>query len=289
VVGESKICSKCKILKKLSEFPINSIRRNIYCSWCKDCRKTHEQKRIKRRLLKNDPDPTVKICSKCKIEKTINNFSRDFHSSDGIYTICKDCKKEYLKNRIEFLKKEGYEIKSHKICNVCGKEKLIKDFSIKDTSFDGHFHTCKQCNKNKTEIYKHKFLQLRHSSTKRNIVFEFTEDSFKEWYFDREEVCYYCKKPIDVILKFNDDLKNSKSTNPLILGYKKFLNQVSMKTTEMTIDRKDSTISYCEQNCVKACCWCNELKGWRIKAEHMIFASEYLDEAIEELKKENIQ
>lgn len=36
----------------------------------------------------------TKICSSCKIEKPVSEFSKDASKADGLYTRCKACKKE---------------------------------------------------------------------------------------------------------------------------------------------------------------------------------------------------
>jgi len=38
---------------------------------------------------------TKKKCSKCQIEKEINEFRKDKTKSDGYYSSCKKCKLEY--------------------------------------------------------------------------------------------------------------------------------------------------------------------------------------------------
>ena len=42
-----------------------------------------------------------KICSKCKTEKNICDFSKDKNNKDGLQTQCKRCKQEYRLNNKE--------------------------------------------------------------------------------------------------------------------------------------------------------------------------------------------
>ena len=58
----------------------------------------------------------MKKCSKCKVEKELNNFTKQKKNKDGLKSVCKDCTKEYAreyyKSNIESLKqckKEYYQ------------------------------------------------------------------------------------------------------------------------------------------------------------------------------------
>ncbi len=42
-------------------------------------------------------NPTVKICSKCNIEKSLTEFCKLKHAKNGIESRCKQCKNEYNK------------------------------------------------------------------------------------------------------------------------------------------------------------------------------------------------
>lgn len=37
----------------------------------------------------------VKVCSKCKIEKPLSEFSKSISTKDGLQSICKRCVNEY--------------------------------------------------------------------------------------------------------------------------------------------------------------------------------------------------
>jgi hypothetical protein len=49
----------------------------------------------------------MKICSKCKQEKSFNEFSKDNSREDGLVTFCKACKAKYDKDRYECNKAEN--------------------------------------------------------------------------------------------------------------------------------------------------------------------------------------
>lgn len=56
----------------------------------------------------------MKVCGKCKIEKSFNNFTKNKVREDGYEINCRDCRKDfYNKNRILILeKKKEYHIKN---------------------------------------------------------------------------------------------------------------------------------------------------------------------------------
>lgn len=54
----------------------------------------------------------MKICSKCKIEKSFENFRKDKTTSDGLRCWCKICCKQYNE---EYSKKNQQKIKDYKI------------------------------------------------------------------------------------------------------------------------------------------------------------------------------
>ena len=51
--------------------------------------------------------PTIKICSKCKIEKSQSYFSKNKTNKSGLSDTCKECsQKYYIKNKESLLLKE---------------------------------------------------------------------------------------------------------------------------------------------------------------------------------------
>lgn len=95
-----KICIWCQTEKNIDGFKEN---RNV----CKNCR--NEQKRNQRKI-KNYPITTnpIKICTKCKIEKLINQFHKNKLNVDGLCELCKECRKS---NTNKFYKKHRDSIK----------------------------------------------------------------------------------------------------------------------------------------------------------------------------------
>lgn len=46
---------------------------------------------LKRRRNSNDPLPTLRVCTACSCEKSLNDFSRSAKSGLGVKSVCKDC------------------------------------------------------------------------------------------------------------------------------------------------------------------------------------------------------
>lgn len=58
----------------------------------------------------------MKRCSKCKTTRVINLFVSDKNRPDGLYSICKICRKDYhLRNRARILAKQRLYNQTHKL------------------------------------------------------------------------------------------------------------------------------------------------------------------------------
>ena len=87
----------------------------------------------------------TKICSKCGIEKLLNEFNRMSASKDGHQYQCRLCKKEYsFKTKKSNIDKVFTEDMT-KICPVCFEEKFVFLFSKALHQGDGLSYQCKEC------------------------------------------------------------------------------------------------------------------------------------------------
>ena len=103
-----KICSKCKKMKNVNRFYKHNNFKDGYRYECKKCNiKSSTLK--KREILFNRSKMGIKLCSKCKIEKDINNFGKYNKSNDGYRYECKKCRKQYQQKHTE--EKREYDIK----------------------------------------------------------------------------------------------------------------------------------------------------------------------------------
>jgi hypothetical protein len=145
---EKKVCSKCKEEKELTEFYSSDK------SSCKVCLKEKlkergkeykkEDYKIKNELLINEGR---KICSKCKEEKYLTEFSTSKKVKCGYNAHCKGCDSKrvrvYIKKDTEYTR----FINERKILMLEGKCRCYKCKKIKPlTSYlKGRYNRCKDC------------------------------------------------------------------------------------------------------------------------------------------------
>lgn len=118
-----KICKKCKIEKKKSEFRKNNKNKDGLTTECKSClsNKERQNRYIKRtgglenydkwvEFYDNRNNPnvvlaqTTNICRKCGKEKELVDFVKDNRSIKGCSNLCKECKKIESNLRYEKIK-----------------------------------------------------------------------------------------------------------------------------------------------------------------------------------------
>lgn len=84
---DQRKCSKCKILKSITEF---YKKKDSHEKQCKNCIKEYRKNKITTEISKEP-----KSCTKCKIIKSADCFHIDRRNILGLYHKCKDCVKEY--------------------------------------------------------------------------------------------------------------------------------------------------------------------------------------------------
>jgi hypothetical protein len=97
-------------------------------------------------------DCNNKICSKCKVEKSKNQFNSCSSSYDKLNSKCKSCRAE---ERIVLALRDKNEIifPDNKLCNICKKLKTKDEFHNRKHSKDGLLDICKKCANKKRIIY----------------------------------------------------------------------------------------------------------------------------------------
>lgn len=89
-----KICSHCKVEKGLEAFSNSSASKDGKFSMCRVCLSESSKKSrlgCKERKLPYRLLDSMKICSRCKIEKSIIEFTICSSSKDGLHRNCKAC------------------------------------------------------------------------------------------------------------------------------------------------------------------------------------------------------
>ena len=83
----------------------------------------------------------MKICSKCKEEKEICNFTKNKNHKDGLEYFCKTCKKEYQESK----KVETYSDTSSKICSKCKIDKPLSEYGKCAGCYLNVKPSCRKC------------------------------------------------------------------------------------------------------------------------------------------------
>ena len=133
---KTKICTKCKKRKKLSEFHKNKSMKDGYHYNCKLCRKTitARKKYLKKlNLLKRG----FKECYQCHKVKILSDFYKTSESKDGLDYNCKSCQRKnsknsrYKKYRVEYRKNHKEEEKKRYIKNRRKRKLYQRELQLK--------------------------------------------------------------------------------------------------------------------------------------------------------------
>lgn len=100
---------------------------------------------------------TYKVCSRCKTEKLISEFSKSKFTKDGYSHTCKQCDSDKYKQTKRYQKvlerKKRIRTRTRKTCSKCKTEKPLEEFIRDSSSVDGYATICKECkNKEGKEI-----------------------------------------------------------------------------------------------------------------------------------------
>jgi hypothetical protein len=111
---------------------------------------------------------TYKTCTKCGVEKSLNDYYKNNTSKSGYNSVCKTCYKKRASER----SKKIYQNKiildkiiiKDKVCRICNSNKHISSFSKKKENKDGFRHECKICRK----LYEDKWKKENPLNVKKN-------------------------------------------------------------------------------------------------------------------------
>ena len=95
----------------------------------------------------------TKVCSQCKIEKTLKCFSKKSASKDGLKSSCKECaskSNKILRNKNKA--RVTITVPTYKTCYGCHIEKPQWEFSKDDGQKDGLNSFCKECKSKATGV-----------------------------------------------------------------------------------------------------------------------------------------
>jgi len=167
---------------------------------------------------------TMKLCTKCKILKLEEEFSRRSLYRNRLMCWCKKCHNEYSSARWKIHKLEN-KIPSHldnarrnllfgiKKCSKCGIKKILNKFYVNKKVADGRSSQCKKC----SSIYKKKYLKNPEAK-------KLNDNNARRWWKahpeeKRAKRNYFNKKRNDT-LKGNLGNRMSKAINRVLINGK---------------------------------------------------------------------
>ncbi|MHA1737850.1 MAG: hypothetical protein ACTSWD_04635 [Candidatus Heimdallarchaeota archaeon] len=142
-----------------------------------------------------------KICPKCKIEKSVDNFHKNKYNKDNCSSRCKNCRR--IVNLETQKKKEMFKC-GLKLCSYCKEYKLLSDFYKSNNRYTSH---CKKC---KLMKYRdnYKEISIKRKQTRQQHIEEYRRkgkvyyrnnilkrrESYKKWRIQNQEKLSYKQK-----------------------------------------------------------------------------------------------
>lgn len=155
-----KKCTKCGVIKNLSEFHNDKNRKGGKACWCKECNCAHVREYTARNNAKK-PKPIyfsgIKLCTKCMEWKDNNKFGVNKNKGGTLNSWCKLCMAKDARTRrandtrpkvVYLPKMDGV-----KKCSKCKLEKDILEFSKNSVRKDGRSDWCVECSRKSSNSY----------------------------------------------------------------------------------------------------------------------------------------
>lgn len=194
----TKVCSKCKIEKDLSNFDKNKCAKDGYNSWCKQCKQKEYYKKKGLEVPEvKIPKQGYKFCQKCGKEKPLSEFC-----NNGKHSYCYGCNKLYYqenKDRLKayfsiYNKSDNHRkaVKKYRENNLereleMQRERYKNNLDMRlSKSISGGIWSCIKINKN----YRHweTLVSFTFEELKEHLEKQFqpgmTWDNYGEWHID---------------------------------------------------------------------------------------------------------
>lgn len=196
-----------------------------------------------------------KICTKCKLEKGIDSFSKDRRRPDGKKNWCKDCAKKHIDFYLNI------HLDTTKKCSKCQNTKKMSEFYKSSKETDGYKSCCKSCcRKDRKELHKkRKDIYLSQSDPRMCNFCKIIKD-ISEYYVD-----YTRKDGVDInCKKCSNKLKYKKNKdNPL---YKKLTKKSYLK---IKFGITPEEYSILKEKSGGVCAICNQNKELCLDHDHI--------------------
>jgi hypothetical protein len=110
----------------------------------------------------------MKICTKCKIEKELDQYYKYYHSTQQKWRVRGECSDCFYKTRLKRKNPNLYYEKNpdYKKCKICNEWKLLDDFYFHSRVTGVRFTYCKLCQKESDRIKQETELENKGGSSK---------------------------------------------------------------------------------------------------------------------------
>lgn len=150
----SKCCSQCHIEKPIDAFHKDNSQKSGYRSACKEC--IFFRKKLPQRIVQKPLFVTSRICTKCHIEKPLEEFSLQKKGPHGRRPYCKACQSAEHKRNYKPIKPPlPPVVNGGKICRKCLIEKPLEQFGSDKRASDGKGTQCKTCVHFREQVLNH--------------------------------------------------------------------------------------------------------------------------------------
>jgi hypothetical protein len=232
----------------------------------------------------------TKVCSKCGEEKDAETcFSKKSTSNGKYHAVCKECvrsyNRDYFKKKKEHIrnKKAEYYAKNKDLINSHRREYRDKHrdlvlnqkriYAAKNRLLiNSRRRECENRPERKRirKLRRDELLsqpEIKYKFTKKNalsrgIKFDLSFDYFCD--LIKQKKCYYCGNSPEYISAIFKFIMDNEVDSYEFLLLKQRGRHAALRSARLSVDRYDSLSYYREGNCVAACCFCNQSKGWAI-------------------------
>lgn len=129
---------------------------------------------------------TTKECSKCGVEKSIEEFNKNKAAKDGLSNHCKSC---LIIERQEYKKRwsENREIITEKKCSRCGLIKPVEMFDKTNYTKTGYVPECKDCKfQHHKDTYESRREYIQQYSKEYNSKCKNKLQTYRKQYYKKE-------------------------------------------------------------------------------------------------------
>lgn len=193
-----------------------------------------------------------KLCPKCREQFPLGSFGKNRSRADGLQAWCKTCQKKVHQTYLST--KAGKARQREALVRYRRSEKGRSAQRAARQSF--------------RKTLPGKFEILRARARRRGVVLGFSAGEFETWHKQTPDICHYCHRSGERYRAIAGALVS-------YLGDSRVVSQLAKKIRKMpaianyglTLDRIRNDLGYSPGNLVKACWFCNLVKGSFLEAD----------------------